>query len=226
MSNIVERLICCKGKECERPPGERDDTCVVHELDAEIERLLALCSAFERECKAWESRAATAEERDDKLIAEYEAEIERLRARAEQAERECNEWKVCAPEHLYAIHSRLETSRAHAEQAGADIVEQLRAIAEDAERWDQIRHQVETLPGSDLPRMNFESLIEDFIEALRKAADEIERLQALLARLRDGGREFCARLGNEIASRDAEIERLQKEYEEYKRIKVRALEGK
>ena len=70
----------------------------------------------------------------------------------------------------------------------SDIVERLRATVKDADdwngsvmqRWDQIRGQVTSLPGSDLPRMNFEDLIENFTEILTEAANEIERLRGII----------------------------------------------
>lgn len=37
-------------------------------------------------------------------------------------------------------------------------------------RWDQIRAQLKSLPGSDLPRMNFESILDDKDELLQRAA--------------------------------------------------------
>jgi len=66
-----------------------------------------------------------------------------------------------------------------------DIVERLRATAFDAvdwngttmKQWDTIRHKCETLKGSDLPRLMFESLIEGLVELMVEAADEIDRLR-------------------------------------------------
>lgn len=40
--------------------------------------------------------------------------------------------------------------------------------------WDMIRRQVETRKGSDLPRMNFESIMEDFADMLIEAADALD----------------------------------------------------
>lgn len=53
-------------------------------------------------------------------------------------------------------------------------VERLRRLAADMvdwngetmKRWDEIRGQVISHPGSDLPRLNFESLMEDFSETI------------------------------------------------------------
>jgi hypothetical protein len=43
--------------------------------------------------------------------------------------------------------------------------------------WDEIRNQCLKYKGSDLPRLNFESLVEGFAELMTAAADEIERLR-------------------------------------------------
>lgn len=67
----------------------------------------------------------------------------------------------------------------------ADIVQELRSEADDIEKWDgeamttwdEIRSQVETHKGSDLPRLNFESLICEYADLMRRAADEIVRLR-------------------------------------------------
>lgn len=67
------------------------------------------------------------------------------------------------------------------------IIDQLRAYVADLvdakgktmERWDEIRRQVERHKGSDLPRLNFESLMEDVAEKFELAIDEIERLTIL-----------------------------------------------
>jgi len=48
------------------------------------------------------------------------------------------------------------------------------ADGETMKRWDEIRHQVESLKGSDLPRLNFESLIEEFADLFIEAAEAIE----------------------------------------------------
>lgn len=63
-----------------------------------------------------------------------------------------------------------------------DLPQRLRAKANDLldpkgetmKRWDEIRHQVETYKGSDLPRMNFESLLEDFAELFVDAAEALD----------------------------------------------------
>lgn len=44
-------------------------------------------------------------------------------------------------------------------------------------RWDDIRHKCETLRGSDLPRLMFESLIENLAELMVEGASEIDRLR-------------------------------------------------
>lgn len=70
--------------------------------------------------------------------------------------------------------------------------QKLHAIVGDAEswngsvmkRWDEIRHQVETMAGSDLPRLSFEGLVEHFTDALTEAADNIHRLTRQLAEAR------------------------------------------
>ena len=67
----------------------------------------------------------------------------------------------------------------------ADLVEKLREKASDAvdwhgatmKRWDEIRGTVEIRKGSDLPRLMFEDLMEDFAELLNEAANEIEDLR-------------------------------------------------
>jgi hypothetical protein len=66
-----------------------------------------------------------------------------------------------------------------------DIVERLRAEAFDAvnwdgetmKQWDKIRKQAETLPGSDLPRLMFQGLIESLAELMVESACEIECLR-------------------------------------------------
>lgn len=65
-----------------------------------------------------------------------------------------------------------------------DLLSRLRSKANDLQRvdgetmkqWDQIRDQVECLKGSDLPRMNFESIIEDHADLMIAAIENIERL--------------------------------------------------
>lgn len=69
---------------------------------------------------------------------------------------------------------------------GNAVSENLHALAADLvnprgramDRWDEIRRQVETHKGSDLPRLNYEGVLEDFSEQFTQAADEIERLTA------------------------------------------------
>lgn len=64
----------------------------------------------------------------------------------------------------------------------SDIAQRLRAKANDLysqdgdalKHWDRIRHQVETLKGSDLPRLNFESLIEELADLMVEAAETID----------------------------------------------------
>ena len=66
--------------------------------------------------------------------------------------------------------------------AMTDLAQRLRDQANDLystdgetmKRWDQIRHQVETLHGSDLPRMNFEGLIENFADLFMEAAEALD----------------------------------------------------
>jgi hypothetical protein len=68
-----------------------------------------------------------------------------------------------------------------------DIVERLRSEAADVidrngktmKQWDEIRHRCETLKGSDLPRLMFESLVESLAELMVEGADEIDRLRAV-----------------------------------------------
>lgn len=63
-----------------------------------------------------------------------------------------------------------------------DLAQRLRTKANDLyswdgetmKRWDQIRHQVETLKGSDLPRLNFEGMIEELAELLMEAAEALD----------------------------------------------------
>lgn len=64
----------------------------------------------------------------------------------------------------------------------ADLAQRLRDKANDLydtngetmKLWDKIRHEVETKPGSDLPRMMFEGLIEDLAELLQLGADALD----------------------------------------------------
>jgi hypothetical protein len=44
-------------------------------------------------------------------------------------------------------------------------------------QWDKIRKQAETLPGSDLPRLMFQGLIESLAELMVESACEIECLR-------------------------------------------------
>ena len=39
--------------------------------------------------------------------------------------------------------------------------------------WDKIRHEVETKKGSDLPRLMFESFLEDIAELLQEASEAV-----------------------------------------------------
>jgi hypothetical protein len=63
-----------------------------------------------------------------------------------------------------------------------DLVQRLRSTANDLldpkgktmDHWDEIRHQVETHKGSDLPRLNFESLLEDFAALMVEAAETLD----------------------------------------------------
>ena len=63
-----------------------------------------------------------------------------------------------------------------------DITQRLRDKAADLydtdgeamKLWDRIRHQMETMKGSEIPRMNFEGFIEEIADLLVEAADEIE----------------------------------------------------
>lgn len=65
-------------------------------------------------------------------------------------------------------------------RGSAEAVEKLRALALDLvdwhgatmKRWDSIRHQVETLKGSDAPRLDFESLMDDIAETINDAIAE------------------------------------------------------
>lgn len=40
--------------------------------------------------------------------------------------------------------------------------------------WDEIRHNVETRKGSDLPRLMFEGFIEDIAELLQAGAEALD----------------------------------------------------
>jgi small-conductance mechanosensitive channel len=104
-----------------------------------------------------------------------------------------------------------------------NIVERLRSTAAAAEKWDgptltnwdSIRRQVETMPGSDIPRMNFENLIEELTGPMREAADEIERLRADTNVVHA---DLCAELDNA----NAEIERLREERDEARRLLLKS----
>lgn len=50
----------------------------------------------------------------------------------------------------------------------ADMVD---TDGETMKHWDQIRGQVERLKGSDLPRLNFEGLMETLSDKIREAAE-------------------------------------------------------
>jgi hypothetical protein len=49
-------------------------------------------------------------------------------------------------------------------------------------QWDQIRHQVETLPGASMPRDNFEGLVDWLVGDCAEAAATIRALRTLLRR--------------------------------------------
>jgi hypothetical protein len=74
----------------------------------------------------------------------------------------------------------------------AELAARLRAMAGDLyssegetmKRWDQIRRQVETLKGSDLPRLNFEGLLEEFADLFSEAAEALD--PSTLHNLADG----------------------------------------
>lgn len=71
--------------------------------------------------------------------------------------------------------SRMETTVADLAQRLRDKANDLRDWNGDTmKRWDQIRRQVETLKGSDLPRVNFEGLIEELAELLIEAAEALD----------------------------------------------------
>lgn len=63
----------------------------------------------------------------------------------------------------------------------SDLEQRLRDKANDLyhwegkamKRWDEIRHEVETKRGSDLPRMMFEDFIEEIADLLVEAADAL-----------------------------------------------------
>lgn len=40
-------------------------------------------------------------------------------------------------------------------------------------RWDGIRAQLKSMPGSDLPRLNFETILDDKDELLRRAVSAL-----------------------------------------------------
>lgn len=69
----------------------------------------------------------------------------------------------------------------------SDLAQRLRDTANDLlnprgktmDRWDEIRYQVETHKGSDLPRMNFEGMLEDFAGLMMEAAEAIEPTAAV-----------------------------------------------
>lgn len=80
-------------------------------------------------------------------------------------------------------------NKSHAEpspQQDTLLIARLRAMAVDIispygktlKHWDEIRHQVETRKGSDLPRLNFESLIEGFADLMHEAATRLSALSA------------------------------------------------
>lgn len=66
-----------------------------------------------------------------------------------------------------------------------DVIEfckELQALAADMvnhqgetmKQWDQIRDQVQRLPGSDLPRLNFEGLMETLSDKIKEAAELLD----------------------------------------------------
>ena len=64
----------------------------------------------------------------------------------------------------------------------SELAQRLRSKANDLldtkgetmKRWDEIRGQVERLKGSDLPRMNFEGMIEDHADLMIEAAEALD----------------------------------------------------
>jgi hypothetical protein len=52
---------------------------------------------------------------------------------------------------------------------------------ETMKQWDKIRHACETLPGSDLPRLMFENLVEHLAELITESANEIDRISVCAA---------------------------------------------
>lgn len=62
--------------------------------------------------------------------------------------------------------------------------------------WDQIRAQCVAYKGSDLPRLNFEGLIEDHADLMVEAADAIRRMK-----LREGEsiNDWARRLSADLA---------------------------
>jgi hypothetical protein len=68
---------------------------------------------------------------------------------------------------------------------------------ETMKHWDMIRQQCLDYKGSDLPRLNFEGMMEDHCELMVEAADAIRRMK-----LREGEsiNDWARRLGSEIAA--------------------------
>lgn len=50
-----------------------------------------------------------------------------------------------------------------------------RVDGETMKKWDEIRKMVETMKGSDMPRMMFEDIIEELADLMIDAANAIER---------------------------------------------------
>lgn len=102
----------------------------------------------------------------------------------------------------------------------SDIAERLRAQAADIRdwngktmtSWDRIRGMVETLKGSDLPRMNFEGLVGDFEELMDEGAAEIERLRAEVVEWKKAAGKYVA--GCDLCEpTQAENERLRADFD-------------
>jgi hypothetical protein len=73
-----------------------------------------------------------------------------------------------------------------------DLVERLRVVASDIrdingvvmKQWDLLRGQIEVMKGSDIPRVNFEAMMEDFAGLFVESADEIVRLRSEIEKYR------------------------------------------
>lgn len=93
-----------------------------------------------------------------------------------------------------------------------DIVERLREKALEPteivmKQWDQIRHQVEVLPGASLPRDSFEALVDWLVGDCSEAAAEILRLRAELSARAVPDEEVAKELGGDEFA-DETIKRL------------------